>query len=246
MNCYSKTDIGYIRAENQDRVCILDLGEGAFAAIVCDGMGGENAGSEASSNAIRVLSDIISRGYRSGADENSIRNLLISAVNTANAVIYDLASSNEEMSGMGTTCVAAIFCENNAHIINVGDSRAYFIADNEITQITVDHTVVMDMYINGEISKKELKTHPKRNYLTKALGVSNSVGPDYFEIKGIENSIFLLCTDGLTGVCEDSDILHKLNQITERQTSADEMVQFALDSGSRDNVSAVVIYCDNT
>lgn len=245
MECYSKTDIGYIRAENQDRVCILDLGEGTFAAVVCDGMGGENAGSVASSNAVRIISDIITRGYRSGADENSIRNLLISAVNTANAVIYDLAGSNDEMSGMGTTCVAAVFCENNAHIINVGDSRAYFIADDEITQITVDHTVVMDMYTRGEIRKEELKTHPKRNYLTKALGVSGSVGPDYFEIKGIENSIFLLCTDGLTGVCEDQDILHKLNQITERKTSADELVQFALDSGSRDNVSAIVIYCEN-
>lgn len=244
MECYAKTDIGYIRAENQDRVCILDLGKGTFAAIVCDGMGGENAGSEASSNAIRVISDIITRGYRSGADENSIRNLLISAVNTANAVIYDLACAHEEMSGMGTTCVAAIFCENNAHIINVGDSRAYFIADDEITQITVDHTVVMDMYNRGEIRKEELKTHPKRNYLTKALGVNGSVGPDYFEIKGIENSIFLLCTDGLTGVCEDSDILHRLNQISERQTSADELVQYALDSGSRDNVSAIVVYCE--
>ena len=82
MNCFSKTDIGYIRAENQDRVCILDLGEGAFAAIVCDGMGGENAGSVASSNAVRVLSDIITRGYRSGADENSIRNLLIACLSS--------------------------------------------------------------------------------------------------------------------------------------------------------------------
>ena len=155
MKCYSKTDIGTVREENQDRINVIELCENTFAAIVCDGMGGENAGSEASETAVTVISNIISRGFRKGADENSLRNLLISAVSTANAIVYEKSRLHEEMRGMGTTCVAAIFCEDNAHIVNVGDSRAYFIADGEISQITIDHTIVMDMYSKGDIKKGE-------------------------------------------------------------------------------------------
>lgn len=245
VKCYSKTDIGTVREENQDRINVIELCENTFAAIVCDGMGGENAGSEASETAVTVISNIISRGFRKGADENSLRNLLISAVSTANAIVYEKSQLHEEMRGMGTTCVAAIFCEDNAHIVNVGDSRAYFIADGEISQITIDHTIVMDMYSKGDIKKEEMKTHPKRNYLTKAIGVSDSVGPDYFEIKGLENTVFLLCSDGLTGICEDSDILHIINCASDGDP-AEILVQHAIDAGSRDNISVIVVDCSGT
>ena len=137
MKCFSKTDIGLVRSENQDRVWTGTLDEDAVAIILCDGMGGENAGSVASQMTIDFMSDRIRKGFRSNINRNYIRNLLITSVTAANSLVYDKAMNETDKYGMGTTCVAGIIYNNRAYIINVGDSRAYLIFDDSMSALDV-------------------------------------------------------------------------------------------------------------
>lgn len=239
MTVISESNIGLSRKENQDRVCTATINENTVLAVVCDGMGGQNAGSEASGKASQIIFDRITKVFRSDFDTKSIRNLLLSSVTTANSVIYDMAVSSSEMIGMGTTCVIALVSGNRLYAVNVGDSRLYVI-NHEIRQISKDHTIVMRMYEKGEITKEQLKNHPQRNYITKAVGVSNNIEPDYFEIELCENSSVLLCTDGLSNYCDEADIF----QIAKKYEFNDvpkQLISFALSNGGNDNITVAYI-----
>ena len=240
MDIYEKTDIGCKRSENQDRVVTMRLDDSTVFAVVCDGMGGENAGSLASEKAIEVVCDRVKSAYRSGCDANSVKSLLINSVRTANAVVHDIASYDESKRGMGTTCVAAIRRGNMAYIVNVGDSRAYVI-DGGIVRITKDHTYVMSLYEKGQIRFDELRTHPKRNMLIRAVGVEEKVFPDFFEAELSESGIVLLCSDGLCGVCDDEQILEAVEN-TPPEKTAEALIELALENGSTDNITAALIY----
>ena len=239
MKVISETNIGLTRAENQDRVCTAVINENTILAVVCDGMGGENAGGEASSKAAQIIFDRITKVFRSDFDTKSIRNLLISSVTTANSVIYDMALSSSELIGMGTTCVVALVTADTLYGINVGDSRLYLI-NHEIRQISKDHTVVMRMYENGEITKEELKSHPRRNYITKAVGVETHIEPDYFEIKLNENSAVLLCTDGLSNYCDETDIYNISKKYVPEEVPS-QLIKLALKNGGNDNITVAYI-----
>lgn len=239
MNVFSETNIGLSRSENQDRVKTAILGDDVAFAVICDGMGGENAGSEASEKAINVIFERITKVFRRDYDENSIKNLLLSSVTTANAVVYDTAWSNSEKYGMGTTCVIAMCIGSKLHVVSVGDSRAYLISD-KIEQVTKDHTMVMKMYENGEITKDEMKNHPKRNYITKAVGVSEQVVPDYYEIELPDDAAVVLCSDGLSNYCDESDIYNTVTQTQPEQIS-NELIKIALENGGNDNITVAVI-----
>lgn len=239
MEIIAESSIGSVRSENQDRVSSIRLGPSAAFAVVCDGMGGENAGSFASETAISVISKRIESGYRPDSGENAVKSLLMSAVRTANAVVYDLSEVDPLKKGMGTTAVAVLRRDDMIYCVNVGDSRAYLI-DGGIKQITKDHTAVMQLYESGKITFEEMKTHPNRNYLTRAVGVSEHVSPDYFELPADSKSMVLLCSDGLSGVCSDEEILSAvkgcpLAEIPKR------LISLALERGSRDNITAAVI-----
>ncbi len=235
MNVYSETNIGLSRNENQDRVRTAVIDGGACFAVICDGMGGQNAGSEASERAVNIVFERISKVFRPDYESRSIKNLLISSVTTANSVVYDTSVSSVEMRGMGTTCVAALVCGNKLYAVNVGDSRLYLI-NHEIRQISKDHTMVMRMYENGEITKEQLKNHPKRNYITKAVGVSATVVPDYFEFELTENSSLLLCSDGLSNYCEESEIFRTVKELAPNEVTA-ALIQKALENGGGDNIT---------
>lgn len=235
MMVFSDTNVGLSRTENQDRVRTAVIDEKTFLAVVCDGMGGQNAGSEASERAINIVFERITKVFRSDYDENLIKNLLISSVTTANSVVYDLAMSSEEMSGMGTTCVAALVCGNKLYAVNVGDSRLYLI-NHEIRQITKDHTIVMRMFEKGEITKEQLKNHPHRNYITKAVGVSDKVSPDYFEVDIDENTAVLLCTDGLSNYCDEAD-MYQLSKKNDAEEVPRLLIKKALENGGNDNIT---------
>ena len=243
MDVFALTDIGVCRYENQDRVQLLQFGGDSAFAVICDGMGGENAGGVASGKAIKVISERVENGYRDDGDDNSVRSLIIDSVKTANAVVYDIAESDEELSGMGTTCVAVLRRKNHIFCANVGDSRAYVIGD-DIKQITKDHTLVMSMYESGEITKDELRTNPKRNYLTKAVGVSEELVPDYFEFEVEEDALILLCSDGLYGNIDDDVILRTVKE-NHGEKIPRALVECALINGSTDNVTAAVIFPEN-
>lgn len=239
MYVFFDTNIGLTRTENQDRVRAGILADDAVFAVICDGMGGENAGSEASECAIKVIYDRITKVFRRDYDDNSIRNLLISAVTTANAVVYDVAWSDENKSGMGTTCVIALKVGNKVHIVNVGDSRAYCISSSA-ELVTKDHTVVMRMYESGEISYDDMKNHPQKNYITKAVGVSPTVSPDYFVLQTDDNDIILLCSDGLTNNCGENVFLKVISE-EEIENVPSALINIALENGGNDNISVAVI-----
>lgn len=240
MNIYFDTNIGLSRLENQDRVKTYSFDSDVNFAVICDGMGGENAGSEASQKAIEIIYDRITKVYKSSYDSNMTKNLFLSAIKTANAVIYDIAMSSSSMHGMGTTCVAVLRNESQLYVVSVGDSRAYLVDDGKIHQITKDHTVVMKMYENGEITKEELRNHPQRNYITKAVGVTDTLEPDFFELIVSEKAVVIICSDGLSGCCEDEDILDIVTR-SDTDKIASNLVNLALKNGGNDNVTVAVI-----
>lgn len=238
MTVYTHTDIGNKRKENQDCADFVVLEDAVFA-VVCDGMGGSNAGSEASSRAVSVIKERIQKSYRSDYDSNRIRNLLIAAVKTANAVVYDLGSAVPEWNGMGTTCVAALVKGDMLYTVNVGDSRAYLIT-HEIKQITRDHSMVMNLFERGDITREELKNHPKRNVITRAVGVAEDVEPDYFENELPANAAVLLCTDGLSNYC-DEGVIFRIVKDNPPEEVPKALVQIALSNGGSDNITAALM-----
>ena len=246
MKVFSKSDIGKKRSENQDRVWTSALGGDAAAAVLCDGMGGENAGSFASETTVNFISERIKRGFREDLSRNSIRNLLITSVTAANNLVFDLAEFDHEMFGMGTTCISVIVHNERAYIINVGDSRVYHVFSDEksssfnIQQITKDHSYINKLIEDGQITEEESKNHPKRNCLTRAVGAEAMITPDYFELDLRQDSILMLCSDGLHSYGEDVDIAeiivnNPVNKICDR------LIEYALKNGGRDNITVAVV-----
>ncbi|MBQ5332263.1 MAG: serine/threonine-protein phosphatase, partial [Oscillospiraceae bacterium] len=138
-----------------------------------------------------------------------------------------------------TTCVAAFVRNGTVHTVNVGDSRAYLVT-HEIRQITRDHSMVMNMFERGDITKEELKHHPKRNVITRAVGVSENVEPDYFENELPANGAVILCTDGLSNYCDEGVIFRMTKDISPEELPK-ALVKTALDNGSGDNITAALI-----
>ena len=241
MRFKSGTDIGLKRDENQDAVRCEYFGDNVLA-VVCDGMGGENAGKEASTIAIEEFFQRFSGGYNESLNDEEIRKLLISSVSAANSVIYTRAKLDYNNFGMGTTCVAAFVTDKSAFIANVGDSRAYLIVENEgVFQITTDHNVASLLYEQGRITEEEFETHPQKHMLVRAVGVEQTVQADTF-ILDYENSIrLLLCSDGLSGYCTDSEI-YDVIMASDYDNVTENLIALALEKGGRDNVTVAVIY----
>lgn len=233
------TDIGLKRDENQDAVRCEYFGHNVLA-VVCDGMGGERAGKEASSVAVEEFFQRFSAGYSEGLDDEEIRKLLISSISAANSVIYTRARLDFKNFGMGTTCVAAFINSKSAFIINVGDSRAYLITDKELLRITTDHNVAALLYEKGQITKDEMEVHPQRHMLTRAVGVEKTVLPDTFMLDYKDKISLLLCSDGLSGYCGNDEIYNVILN-SSFDNVADELIKLALSKGGRDNITIAVI-----
>lgn len=240
MKISAKSDKGMVRSNNQDSYAAGELPGNVAWAVVCDGMGGAAGGNVASASAVKLISEKIATCYHVGMSDSSIRNLLVSAVESANAVVFDTASKNESLFGMGTTVVAVIFNIDRVYIASVGDSRAYIVSD-KITQITTDHSVVQGMVDRGEITKEEARVHPQKNVITRALGVENEIRVDFFQEEiDKDNDVVLICTDGLTNFVSDSDIL-ELSKSLSKYEIADELVKTANANGGGDNVTVVTL-----
>lgn len=239
MQCWTATNIGLIRDENQDRVEAKEY-NGSILAVVCDGMGGERNGSQASDIAMRELYDRFNAGYQPGLDAESLRVLLTSSVSAANSVIYTTARMDYKSFGMGTTCVAAYVEPGWISIVNVGDSRAYLIQGGEMRQITTDHTVVNMLLSQGKIKREEVAYHPQRNMLTRAVGVERVVRPDYYHIPVTEDFLLLLCSDGLSGYCTEREIFEVIRKHPVEKLH-EELIDLALGKGGRDNISLAVV-----
>ncbi len=241
MKIYSKSDVGKKRDTNQDAYIAGEFDSGAVFAVVCDGMGGANGGSMASETAARIISDYIVGSYSPKMSSNSIENMLRAAVETANADIYTMAQQDGEYKGMGTTVVAALVVDNLAHIVHVGDSRAYLSSSDGLERLTIDHSVVQTLINKGEISEDEAKSHPKKNIITRAVGVEETVFCDYNIAIKPENNVVLICTDGLTNYVSENEISTIINT-SDREKCADLLVDRANDAGGGDNITAVLFY----
>ncbi|MBO5072766.1 MAG: Stp1/IreP family PP2C-type Ser/Thr phosphatase [Eubacterium sp.] len=238
MNTFSVTDMGRFRTSNQDCVFCEENEIGSFPNlfIVADGMGGHRAGDTAS----RMCVEMVAEKIRT-TDKTTPVSVFEQAIDAANRAIYEESGKHIELSGMGTTMVAVTIAGGMAVIVNVGDSRLYHMRE-DLHQITVDHSLVEEMVQSGEIQKDEMRTHPNKNIITRALGTDTSVRPDCFEIEVREGDVLLLCSDGLTNMLED-DRVEKILQEHQGQIeqAGRELIRQANEAGGKDNISVILI-----
>ncbi len=238
MESLSKTDKGLTRRSNQDFVYISEepVGKLNNLFIVADGMGGHKAGDYASSYSVNTFID-----YVKESQYELPVTIITEAVKATNASVIETASNNEDLRGMGTTFVVATIHNLNLIVANVGDSRLYVIDDN-IRQITRDHSLVEEMAEKGEINRDNARTHPKKNIITRAIGVYNKVVPDIFEVELQKGNVILMCSDGLTNMLSDDEIMNIINNNLDRlDLAAQTLVNKANEYGGYDNISVVIV-----
>ncbi len=238
MKGYTITDIGKVRSENQDCVrYVQNLLAGYGILALCDGMGGASAGSVASDIALSAFTGKISESITEKKNRDKLSEITRTAVEFANSAVYQQSVSNEKYSGMGTTLVAAVVKGRQCCIANVGDSRAYLIADGSITQISSDHSFVEDMVRRGSITREQAKNHPRKNVITRALGIDATVECDIFTPILKKNHLLLLCSDGLSNTLADDEILEITKRSKNLEEIAKELLDLALSRGAPDNVT---------
>ena len=235
-----KSDVGLVRSMNQDACAAGEFPDGMGWAVVCDGMGGAASGDVASATAVKIISERIQASYREGMQANSIRSVLFSAIETANAVVFEMSQSNIEFEGMGTTVVAAILRNDAVYIAHAGDSRAYRITPDSIAQLTRDHSMVQAMVDRGQITPSEAREHPRKNIITRALGVDSRILIDFCEEPFERSDILLICTDGLTNMVEDEEIFRAAQSAAAGELP-EKLVRMANENGGQDNVTVVTI-----
>lgn len=242
MKAWGKTDTGLVRLENQDAYFIDILYEDNIAlCVVCDGMGGARAGGLASSIAAETFVQSVKERLRLNMSSKYIEAIAAESVASANMQVYEKSVSDSECAGMGTTLVAVITDRKEAVIANVGDSRAYAIDENSIEQITRDHSVVEDLLSKGDLTREEAKTHPRKNLITRALGTENTVECDIFCRKVKQGDYILLCSDGLTNLVEEQEILYEVLHGGQKESVCDRLIDIANERGGKDNITVVLL-----
>ena len=237
LKTYSMTDIGRRRKLNQDTVysCEHPLGNLNNLFIVADGMGGHKAGDYASAYTVKA----IEREVEVCEDKSPIK-ILREAITVANMEIYEKASTEPDFAGMGTTVVAATIIDDTLYVANVGDSRLYLI-DKGITQVTKDHSLVAELVRKGSLDESQAKLHPDKNIITRAIGAAPSVEIDFFEVELSAGDIILMCTDGLTNMVDDDEILRIVRCGVDVPEIAENLIKMANHNGGKDNIGVVII-----
>lgn len=241
MNVWNITDVGAVRKQNQDACRIEELSDDRLLLIVCDGMGGARAGNVASELAVQSFGDAVLERLSGMEQADDIDRALREAVETANHVIWQRSGTDPDCLGMGTTLVAALVIDRVCHIVNVGDSRCYFVSSDGIRRVTRDHSLVEDLVQRGEITQEQARTHPQKNLITRALGAAQEVQADLFQEPCLEGGYLLLCTDGLSNVVTDQEILYEVIHGGVQEESCKRMLDTALQRGAPDNVTAVLL-----
>jgi serine/threonine protein phosphatase PrpC len=233
---YGNTDIGRTRSTNQDSI-FVDNENGCF--VVADGMGGHRGGDIASQKAVQTIAEKTKNKYF------PIKNFLLDLVTSCNKNIFDIAAENEELSGMGTTMTVCLLENKQLCIAHVGDSRAYLIHEQQIFQLTKDHTLVQEKINLGIYSREQALKDPQKNVLIKTVGYEESVEIDYYQVSIEPKDLILICSDGLFGKLSDLEILEiiskqKINETTIK-TAVNELINAANLNGGQDNISAILI-----
>lgn len=241
MQYWGITDPGCVREKNQDTYLVEVLNKNTLLCVVCDGMGGAKSGNVASTLAADVFVQEIKRTWTPDMDPEKLDQMLRGAVKLANFTVYDQAQQFEEFSGMGTTMVAVLIQGKFATVINVGDSRAYSLDNDGIRQLTTDHSLVQMMIRHGELTPEQAKSYPGKNLITRAIGTEAVVECDIFHRRMAKGECLLLCSDGLSNLLDDQEILFEVVHGMNRQSSCERLLAIAKNRGAPDNVTCVLI-----
>lgn len=237
MKTFSKTDIGMVREVNQDYVFVSDLPVGKLPNlfIVADGMGGHKAGEYASRFTVEVVKDELAK-----STEDSPEAMIRQAITSANQMLLETARQDSKLEGMGTTLVVATVIERTLYFANVGDSRLYLL-NHDIKQVSKDHSLVQEMVRLGGIKQEDAKNHPDKNIITRAIGAKEQVEVDFYEYRLKKGDIILMCTDGLSNMVEDIEILHIVKGSRDIVEAVEGLINKANENGGKDNIGIVAV-----
>ncbi len=240
MQIFFKTDVGLVRSTNQDSCRFGKISDDCAWSVVCDGMGGANGGSVASSEAVEEISRVLCEGFRFDMDDDKLRELLVSAVMSANSKVFTMSCERENLRGMGTTVELALIKDQKLYVVHAGDSRVYLVSGGEISQVTVDHSLVQQLVDRGQITPEEARVHPSKNFITRALGVEEKLDVDYITRPYKEGDILIMCTDGMSNYFETHELLEVVNA-TPHDKIAEQFVELAKERGGSDNITVTVL-----
>ena len=241
MQSWGLSDQGCVRKQNQDAYLIEQLDRNTQLCVVCDGMGGAKSGNIASSLAVDVLVQEVKRSWTASMDKGKIEQMLRSAVKLANFTVYDQSMQFEDFDGMGTTLVAVLVRGRHATVVNVGDSRAYLVDRNGIRQLTKDHSLVQMMVERGELTPEMARTYPGKNFITRAIGTEPMVLCDVYHLELEKGDCMLLCSDGLSNMMDDQEILFEVVHGVNKQYCCQRLLDIAKNRGAPDNVTSILI-----
>ena len=242
-----RSDPGLVRGQNEDSV-LANADQGL--AILADGMGGYNAGEVASGMATTLLSTGLKAAFKATAGYEKDRltgqpfalACLVDQIAVVNTAIYRASESQSQLGGMGTTLVAAVFCDDRVFVAHVGDSRLYRLRGEEFVALTRDHSLLQEQLDSGLISAEEARYSTNRNLVTRAVGIDPEVDAEIHAHRVVPGDIYLLCSDGLYDMVDEADIQHALDMHgANLEVTARELIQMANDNGGDDNISLIVV-----
>ena len=241
MQYWGISDPGCVRTQNQDAFHMEALNKNTLLCVVCDGMGGAKSGNVASTLALDVFVQEVKRSWRPELDMEELDQMLSGAVKLANFTVFEQAQQFEEFAGMGTTMVALLISGKQATIVNVGDSRAYSITSSDVEQLTTDHSLVQMMIQRGELTPERAKNYPGKNLITRAIGTESMVNCDIFRRRLNPEQCVLLCTDGLSNLLDDQELLFEVVHGADKETACQRLLDIAKNRGAPDNVTCILV-----
>ena len=243
MEAYAQTDVGRMRPINQDYIfySIMPVGNLQNLFVVADGMGGHNAGEYASWYTVETLVQLIRE-----SKEQNLYEILAQSIQEVNQRLIRKSYEEDRLRGMGTTLTLATVVDKTLYVVNIGDSRTYLINEQEIRQISQDHSLVEEMVRLGGIKPEEAKHHPDKNIITRAIGAKADVDVDFYEHRLKRGDIILMCTDGLSNMVEDEELFRIIRQDKDIQEIGGELLMKANRNGGLDNIAVVLVEIDNS
>lgn len=236
MKTFSKTDVGMVREVNQDYVYVSDspIGKLPNLFVVADGMGGHKAGDFASHFTVEVVKEELAKSV-----EDEPEAMIKQAITIANQKLIETARQNSKLEGTGTTLVVATVIDQTLYFANVGDSRLYLLND-DIRQISKDHSLVQEMVRLGGITPEDAKHHPDKNIITRAIGAQEHLEIDFYEYRLKKGDTILMCTDGLSNMVEDDVILRIVKSSRDVVEAVEQLIESAKQNGGNDNIGVVI------
>jgi serine/threonine protein phosphatase PrpC len=237
-----ESDRGKVREINEDSCKVITGIDGMpDTFIVADGMGGHNSGELASRMAVELSEEYLLKFLQPDENEENILALISNMMAEVNKSIYSKAKESEENFGMGTTFIIGMLFKDKLYIGHVGDSRVYLVSNGVLKQLTTDHSYIEELIRNGSLTREEAQNHPKKNVITRALGCEENVEVDTYSVDVNDEDIFIFCTDGLTNMLSEKEILSIINNNDNPQDSCSELVRAANEKGGEDNITVIIV-----